>query len=135
MVRGQEQLMPITTGDPKSSVITMRLTAAMRKQLDFLADAGFGNQTDILRLAVDRMYQQESPLKARAPYRQYLIESVATKVSEGHMDAADMRRINDSDEGWAFDYGGDRQWTRYEGVRMSEGEMAAALRLAEEWSK
>ena len=124
-----------TTSSTKSEAVPVRITPAMRKQLDFLTEAGFGNQTDIIRLAVDRMYQQESPRKVRAPHRQYLIESVASKMSEGLMDAADVRRINDSDEGWTFDYGGDRQWTRYEGVRMSEAEMAAALRLAEEWSK
>ena len=124
-----------TTNTTKSDVLPIRITAAMRRQLDFLTAAGFGNQTDVIRLAVDRMYQQESPLKVRAPHRQHLIELVAGKMSEGHMDAADVRRINDSDEGWTFDYGNDRQWTRYESVRMSEGEIAATLRLAEEWSK
>ena len=124
-----------TTNTTKSEAVPVRITPAMRKQLDFLAAAGFGNQTDIIRLAVDRMYQQESPRKVRAPHRQHLIELVADQVSKGYMDAADVRRINDSDEGWEYDYGGDRNWSRYTGVRMSEGEMAEALRLGEEWSK
>ena len=121
-----------TTSSTKSEAVPVRITPAMRKQLDFLTEAGFGNQTDIIRLAVDRMYQQESPRKVRAPHRQYLIESVASKMSEGLMDAADVRRINDSDEGWTYDVGDDQHWTRYEGARMSEAEMTEALRMAAE---
>ena len=123
-----------TTSSTKSEAVPVRITPAMRKQLDFLTEAGFGNQTDIIRLAVDRMYQQESPRKVRAPHRQHLIESVAVKLADGILDADDVRRIN-TGEGWEYDYGNDRNWTRYEGARMSEAEMAEALRLAEEWSK
>ena len=61
-----------TTSSTKSEAVPVRITPAMRKQLEFLTEAGFGNQTDIIRLAVDRMYQQESPLKVRAPHRQHL---------------------------------------------------------------
>ena len=122
-----------TTNTTKSDVLPIRITAAMRRQLDFLTAAGFGNQTDVIRLAVDRMYQQESPLKVRAPHRQHLIELVAGKMSEGHMDAADVRRIN-TGEGWTYDVGDDQHWTRHEGARLTEAEMAEALRLAAEWA-
>jgi len=47
------------TNNPKSDVVPIRMTPAMRRQLDELIDKGFGNQTDVIRLAVDRMYQQE----------------------------------------------------------------------------
>jgi hypothetical protein len=122
-----------TTNTTKSDVLPIRITAAMRKQLDFLAAAGFGNQTDIVRLAVDRMYQQESPRKVRAPHRQVMIETVADRVHRGIINEADVRRIN-TGEGWTYDVGDDQHWTRYTGVRMSEGEMAEALRLAAEWT-
>ena len=124
-----------TTNTTKSDPLPIRITPAMRKQLDFLTEAGFGNQTDVIRLAVDRMYQQEAPRKVRAPHRQQLIEIVAAKVSDGHLDAADVRRINDSDEGWEYDYGGDQHWIRYQQARLTETELAEALRLAAEWSK
>lgn len=120
-----------TTSSTKSDVLPIRITAAMRKQLDFLAAAGFGNQTDIVRLAVDRMYQQESPRKVRAPQRQVLIETVADRVHRGILDEADVRRIN-TGEGWTYDVGDDQHWTRHEGARLTEAEMAEALGLAAE---
>ena len=48
-----------TTNSPKGSAIPVRPTPQMRQQLDELSAAGFGNQTDVIRTAVDRMYQQE----------------------------------------------------------------------------
>jgi len=125
--------MPTTTSDTKTDVISLRITPAMRKQLDFLTAAGFGNQTDIVRLAVDRMCQQESPVKVRSPQRQVLVEIVADRVHRGILDADDVRRINNSDDGWEYDYGDDQHWTRYQQARLTEAEMAEALRLAAEW--
>jgi len=48
-----------TTNSPKGSAIPVRPTPQMRQQLDELSAAGFGNQTDVIRIAIDRMYQQE----------------------------------------------------------------------------
>ena len=49
-----------TTNSPKGSAIPVRPTPQMRQQLDALSAAGFGNQTDVLRTAIDRMHQQET---------------------------------------------------------------------------
>ena len=65
--------------------------------------------------------------------RRVLVESVAVKLADGILDEADVRRINDSDEGWTYEVGGDQHWTRYEGARLTEAELAEALRLAAEW--
>ena len=121
-----------TTNNAKSEAVPVRITAAMRKQLNFLSEAGFGNQAEVIRLAVDRMYQQERPLVTRSHERRVLIESVAGRIFDGHMDANEMRRINDG-EGWTYDVGDDRNWTRHEGARMTEAEMAEAMRLAADW--
>lgn len=51
--------MPTTTS-PKSTVVPVRITPAMRRQLDELIALGFGTQSDIIRLAVDRMHQAET---------------------------------------------------------------------------
>jgi hypothetical protein len=48
-----------TTNSPKGSAIPVRPTPQMRQQLDELSAAGFGNQTDVIRTAIDRMYVQE----------------------------------------------------------------------------
>jgi Arc/MetJ-type ribon-helix-helix transcriptional regulator len=39
--------------------IAVRLTEAQHHQIENLQNAGFGNQTDIIRLAIDRMHQTE----------------------------------------------------------------------------
>jgi len=51
--------MPVTTGDPKNSVITMRPTRAMQRQLADLIAAGYGNQSAVIIAAVDRMWRAE----------------------------------------------------------------------------
>ena len=51
--------MPVTTGDPKNSVITMRPTRAMQRQLADLIAAGYGSQTNVITTAVDRMWRDE----------------------------------------------------------------------------
>ncbi len=51
--------MPITNS-PKSNVVPVRITPAMRRQLDDLIALGFGTQADIIRIAVDRMHQAET---------------------------------------------------------------------------
>lgn len=48
-----------TTNSPKGSAIPVRPTPQMRQQLDELIAAGWGNQTDVIRTAIDRMHQQE----------------------------------------------------------------------------
>ena len=50
--------MPTTT-TTKGAAIPVRPTPQMRRQLDELIEAGFGNQTEIIRTAIDRMYVQE----------------------------------------------------------------------------
>lgn len=39
--------------------VSMQLTEATERQIHALTDLGFGNRTDIVRLAVDRMYREE----------------------------------------------------------------------------
>jgi Arc/MetJ-type ribon-helix-helix transcriptional regulator len=51
--------MPATTS-PKSITVPVRITPAMRRQLDELIALGFGTQADVIRLAVDRMHQAET---------------------------------------------------------------------------
>ena len=48
-----------TTNSPKQDVIPVRVTPVMRRQVDELTAAGFGNQTEVIRTAVDRMHQRE----------------------------------------------------------------------------
>jgi Arc/MetJ-type ribon-helix-helix transcriptional regulator len=49
-----------TTNSPKAESIPLRITPAMRRQLDELIALGFGTQADIIRIAVDRMHQAET---------------------------------------------------------------------------
>lgn len=48
-----------TTNSPKGSAIPVRFSRQQRQQIDELVAAGFGNQTDVIRTAIDRMYVQE----------------------------------------------------------------------------
>jgi Arc/MetJ-type ribon-helix-helix transcriptional regulator len=41
------------------NLVAVRLTERQENQLDELVKAGFGNQSDVIRTAIDRMYQQE----------------------------------------------------------------------------
>jgi hypothetical protein len=40
--------------------ISLQLTEASERQIAFLKEQGFGTTTDIIRIALDRMYQSES---------------------------------------------------------------------------
>lgn len=40
--------------------VSMQLTDAQIRQIEALTAAGFGNRSDVVRIAVDRMYQQET---------------------------------------------------------------------------
>ncbi len=46
------------TNSPKSTPVPVRITPAMRRQLDDLIALGYGTQSEIIRLAVDRMHQE-----------------------------------------------------------------------------
>ena len=48
------------TNSPKSANVPLRITPAMRSQLDDLIVLGFGTQADVIRIAIDRMHQQET---------------------------------------------------------------------------
>jgi hypothetical protein len=48
-----------TTNSPKGTAIPVRPTPQMRQQLDELIAAGWGNQTDIIRTAINQMYYRE----------------------------------------------------------------------------
>ena len=48
-----------TTNSPKGTAIPVRPTPQMRRQLDELVAAGFGNQTDVIRIAIQQMYARE----------------------------------------------------------------------------
>ena len=50
--------MPTTT-TTKGAAIPVRPTPQMRRQLDELSAEGYGNPTEIIRTAIDRMHQQE----------------------------------------------------------------------------
>jgi hypothetical protein len=60
--------MPVTKST-KNDVISMRPTRAMQRQLADLIAAGYGNQTDVLRLAVERMHivSLAGPYEVRVP--------------------------------------------------------------------
>ena len=47
------------TNSSKQQVVPVRITPALRRQLDELIAAGFGTQVEIIRIAVDRMHRQE----------------------------------------------------------------------------
>ena len=47
------------TNNAKQQVVPVRITPALRRQLDELIAAGFGTQVEIIRIAVDRMHRQE----------------------------------------------------------------------------
>ena len=50
--------MPPTSSN-KQQVVPVRITPALRRQLDELTAAGFGNQNEVIRTAIDRMHRQE----------------------------------------------------------------------------
>jgi len=50
--------MPPTSSN-KQQVVPVRITPALRRQLDELIAAGFGNQNEVIRTAIDRMHRQE----------------------------------------------------------------------------
>ena len=45
-----------STKNTKSSIIPLRVSGRVRRQVDELIDAGYGTQSDVLRLAVERMH-------------------------------------------------------------------------------
>ena len=44
---------------------SVRLSPATLRQLEALTQAGWGMQSDIIRVAIDRMYQQEGPMNGK----------------------------------------------------------------------
>lgn len=46
------------TNSPKSTPVPVRITPAMRRQLDDLIALGYGTQSEIIRLAVLLMHQR-----------------------------------------------------------------------------
>jgi hypothetical protein len=59
--------MPTTT-TTKGAAIPVRPTPQMRRQLDELIEAGFGNTTEVIRLAVHQMHKQEIKMNACEVY-------------------------------------------------------------------
>ena len=55
-----------TTNSTKGTAIPVRPTPQMRRQLDELSEWGNGNPTEVIRTAVDRMYQQEQTKRRQA---------------------------------------------------------------------
>lgn len=45
---------------PKSTQVSMQFTGATQRQVEELTALGFGNRTDIVRIAVDRMHREET---------------------------------------------------------------------------
>ncbi|MGC9385198.1 MAG: hypothetical protein ACP5D6_11415 [Kosmotogaceae bacterium] len=43
----------------KKNFATARISEQQEKQLNELVEMGFGNQSDVIRIAIDRLYQQE----------------------------------------------------------------------------
>lgn len=54
-----------TTNSPKPVIVPVRLTPAQAAQVAELTAAGFGNQSDVIRTAIDRMHQQERKMNAK----------------------------------------------------------------------
>ena len=106
--------------------INFRASTLTATQLEQLMEWWGTSQTETITILVDRAYQAQHQ-------RRVLIESVADKISRDILDEEDMRRIN-TGEGWTYDVGDDQHWTRHEGARLTEAEMAEALRLAAEWA-
>ena len=50
---------------PDITQVSMQLTKKTLEQLEYLRESGFGNRTDIVRLAIDRMYREECLLASR----------------------------------------------------------------------
>jgi len=73
-----------TTNSPKGSAIPVRPTPQMRQQIDELVAAGFGNQTEIIREAVSRMYKQEEK-KMNANKKQFPRIIYASPVDWGNV--------------------------------------------------
>jgi hypothetical protein len=65
------------------------------------------------------------------PEHKILTEHVAVKLAQGDVTLEDARRIN-AGEGWTYDVGDGRNWTRYEGAKLSEANLAEAERLSRE---
>jgi hypothetical protein len=71
------------------------------------------------------------------------IEQVASIISESSWEydfnsAEEFARKQNDGDGWSFDvrYGseaGHSNWTRIEGLKLSTEDLAAAVRLAQEW--
>lgn len=82
----------------------MQLTDAQIRQIEALTAAGFGNRSDVVRIAVDRMYREEMTMKAQQA-RQLAAESVEFADEEGYP-VADTTVVGKDDNGfWVTDNG------------------------------
>lgn len=58
--------------------------------------------------------------------KQQLIEQIALSMSNYDLDEDDVRRINAA-EGFTYDVGDGRQWTRHEGASLSPADLDKAI--------
>jgi Arc/MetJ-type ribon-helix-helix transcriptional regulator len=78
----------------KKQLVAVRLSEQQAKQLAELETAGFGNQSDIIRTALDRMYQEEKRnMKADQDYRRHLISDFVD-MGLGDMEGLDTMPID-----------------------------------------
>ena len=79
---------------------SFQMTEATERQMDDLKAAGFGSTTDIIRIAIDRMYQQE---RNNMKSIMYVSAWQAHTGSIGSIleNARNAGDINDSDTVWA----------------------------------
>lgn len=100
---------------------SIQISDSMQRQITRLQAAGFGTFTDIVRLAVDRMYQQEigvpenvfaawNAMNADIPLEKFgaVVSGVQEHVNASPAKIADF--IDGGEEGWQDDPMGHQEW-------------------------
>lgn len=108
-----------TTNSPKQDVIPVRVTPVMRRQVDELTAAGFGNQTEVIRTAVDRMHQREI---RNMTAREQIVAMLKTIYDAGDVNAMQIWKGYDAgtdETGWHYKWFG-RSEAHYMGKSVAE---------------
>lgn len=67
-----------------SKQVSMQLTEATQRQVRVLTARGFGNRTDIVRIAVDRMYREENKIHIRIEHSEAALWGTTDPNEEGY---------------------------------------------------
>lgn len=114
----------------------VQLLPSQWERLDALAKQRGHSTAALIRDAVDQYLNREHPMRTT---RQQDLEQIALIIREypWHHDfenAAGFAAKQNADAGWSFEVRYDGQekehWTRVEGMRLSEADLAAAVALA-----